>query len=428
MNNVGLRLDQAPPFSVPLRFFLTAPLFGAAAAVVLLWAGPSSFASRWNTPLLAAIHLLTLGFLTMVMIGALMQLLPVLAGSPLRRPRAVAAAVHVLLVFGALALTASFFVPAIALRYAALGALGVGLAVFVVAAGASLVRAQSNPSVTAMRLALAGLAVTVLLGLLIGLDWARSLFGVVPMVADTHLAWGLVGWVALLVIGVAYQVVPMFQLTRAYPPWLRRWLVPVVFAALLLWTAASSATTAIPVWLAHAAAAVMAAALATFAIVTLWLQTTRKRRLPDATMRFWLLAMVSLLACIALWAVQTTSLVADARLALLAGAWMTVGFAGSVIQGMLYKIVPFLAWLHLQARGARYILPNMKEFLPDSRALPHVWLHAAAVALIAPAAFAPMPWLYPAAFALLASFLWLGWNLLSAALLYRRVLRASPVA
>lgn len=428
MSSVGLRLDQAPPFSVPLRFFLTAPLLGAAAAVVLLWTGPSSFASRWNTPLFAATHLLTLGFLAMVMIGALMQMLPVLAGSPLRHPRAVAATVYMLLVIGTLALAVSFFVPTTALRYAALGMLGIGLGVFVVAAGASLVRAQSNPSVTAMRLALASLAVTVLLGLLMGSDQARSLFGLTPRVTDTHLVWGLNGWVALLVMGVAYQVVPMFQITRAYPPWLRRWLVPTAFAALLIWTAAISATTVIPIWLAHTAAALMAVAFAAFASVTLWLQTTRKRRLPDATLRFWLLAMVSLLACIALWAVQAMSLVADGRLALLAGAWMIVGFAGSVIHGMLYKIVPFLAWLHMQARGARYVLPNMKEFLPDSRTLPHAWLHAAAVALIAPAAFAPMPWLYPAAFALLASFLWLGWNLLSAALLYRRILYAPPIA
>ncbi len=426
MNDVGLRLDQAPPFSVLLRFFLTAPVFGAAAAAVVLLAGPSSFASHWNTALLAATHLLTLGFLTMVMIGALMQLLPVLAGSLLRRPRAVAAVTHVLLVIGTLSLATSFFVPATALRYAALGALGVGLGVFLVAAGVSLARAQSNPSVTAMRLALAGLAVTTLLGLLIGSDWARAFFGLAPMVTDTHLAWGLIGWVALLVIGVGYQVVPMFQLTRAYPPWMRRWLVPVAFAVLLLWTAAMSTSLAIPAWLVHTSAALIAAALATFAITTLWLQTTRKRRLPDATLRFWLLSMVSLLACVTLWAVQATGLAVDARFALLAGAWMIVGFAGSAIQGMLYKIVPFLAWLHLQARGARYALPNMKEFLPDARTLPHVWLHAAAVALIAPAAFAPMPWLYPAALALLASFLWLGWNLVSAALLYRRSLHAPP--
>ena len=33
----GLSLEQAPPFSVPLRFFLTAPLFLAAAGLLAAW-------------------------------------------------------------------------------------------------------------------------------------------------------------------------------------------------------------------------------------------------------------------------------------------------------------------------------------------------------------------------------------------------------
>ncbi len=170
MNDVGLRLDQAPPFSVLLRFFLTAPVFGAATAAIILLTGPSSFASHWNTALLAATHLLTLGFLTMVMIGALMQLLPVLADSLLHRPRAITAITHVLLVISTLSLATSFFVPATALRYTTLDALSVDLGVFLITASMSLARAQSNPSITTMRLALAGLTVTTLLELLIGSD------------------------------------------------------------------------------------------------------------------------------------------------------------------------------------------------------------------------------------------------------------------
>jgi len=44
----GLRLDQAPPFFVPLRFFITAPIFGALAAATLLAGGPQALASRWT--------------------------------------------------------------------------------------------------------------------------------------------------------------------------------------------------------------------------------------------------------------------------------------------------------------------------------------------------------------------------------------------
>jgi hypothetical protein len=40
MNPAGLSFEQAPPFSVPLRFFLTAPGFLVLAAMLMLWEGP----------------------------------------------------------------------------------------------------------------------------------------------------------------------------------------------------------------------------------------------------------------------------------------------------------------------------------------------------------------------------------------------------
>ena len=35
-----LSFEQSPPISAPLRFFLTAPLFGMLAGALLLWGGP----------------------------------------------------------------------------------------------------------------------------------------------------------------------------------------------------------------------------------------------------------------------------------------------------------------------------------------------------------------------------------------------------
>lgn len=415
--NAGLRFDQAPPLLVVLRFFLTAPALGAAGALLLLGA-PGALDSRWNPALLAATHLVTLGFLSMVMFGALVQMLPVLAGSPLRHCRAIATVAHLLLTAGTLALAGSFLAPMPALRHAALGALAAGFAVFVGAVGASLWRARRNASVNAMRAALGGLAVAVALGLALASDRVPRMLGAMPAPVDLHMAWGLAGWLALLVMGVAYQVVPMFQLTRPYPPRLQRWLVPCVALGLLAWSAAVLAPDALPRWLAP----LSVLPLVVFAAATLWLQTTRRRRLPDAHVRFWMLALVSLLGALALAAVAAGGWDLQGRLGMLAGAWMIVGFGTSVIIGMLYKIVPFLVWLHLQTRSVPQP-PTLKAIVPDARALPHVWLHGAAVALLAPACFAPA-WLYPAALLLLASFLWLGWNLILATLLYWRLARA----
>ena len=66
----GLSLEQAPPFGVPLRFFLTAPPFLLLAAGLMVWQGPDLFASRWLPATLALTHLLTLGFMAQVMLGA----------------------------------------------------------------------------------------------------------------------------------------------------------------------------------------------------------------------------------------------------------------------------------------------------------------------------------------------------------------------
>ena len=41
-----LSLDQAPPLSVPVRFFLSAPVFGVMAAITL-FAFPEAMANRW---------------------------------------------------------------------------------------------------------------------------------------------------------------------------------------------------------------------------------------------------------------------------------------------------------------------------------------------------------------------------------------------
>jgi hypothetical protein len=83
-----LSFDQAPPLAAPLRFFLTAPLFAILAALLVLWSGPELFASRWTGAALALTHLITVGFMLQVMLGAMLQILPVVAGANISRPAA----------------------------------------------------------------------------------------------------------------------------------------------------------------------------------------------------------------------------------------------------------------------------------------------------------------------------------------------------
>ena len=66
-----LSYDRSPPIAAPFRFFLTAPAFGILAGVLLIWAGPNAFLSRWTSEALALTHLVTAGFMLQAMLGAL---------------------------------------------------------------------------------------------------------------------------------------------------------------------------------------------------------------------------------------------------------------------------------------------------------------------------------------------------------------------
>src|SRR3546814_14557137 len=62
---------------------------------------------------------------------------------------------------------------------------------------------------------------------------------------DLHAGWGLLGWVGILLIGMAYQVIPIFQVTELYPKPITRWLAPAIFVLLAAFTVNSYAVSPI---------------------------------------------------------------------------------------------------------------------------------------------------------------------------------------
>jgi hypothetical protein len=410
---VGLSFEQAPPFVLPLRFFLTAPLFLLAAAILIVLA-PGSLASRWTPQALALTHALTLGFLAMVMLGALMQMLPVVAGATMLFSRAVGWLTHALLALGSAALMAGFLTGDALLYQVGMALLASAFLVFLLAASSSLVRAVASDTVSGMRLAMLCLAITAALGLALALS--RSTGWVLAETAAAiaaHAVLGLLGWVLLLVVSVAYQVVPMFQITPPYPPRLARWFVPVLFTLLVIVALAPL----LPREAASAVALIAQVGLATgilaFALLTLRLQSQRRRKLPDVSLDFWRLGMASLIASVVAWMLARLSpgwADSDAY-PLLLGVLFIGGFAVSVVSGMLYKIVPFLAWFHLQAQlqARAGSIPNMKEMTAQRWMRWHFRLHLLACALLGCATISPGLFAMPGGIAtgLSAMLLWL---------------------
>jgi hypothetical protein len=294
MPATGLLFEQAPPVSVPLRFLLTAPWFAVLAAALLGWVGPDALASRWTPALLGVTHLLTLGFMASAMMGALLQILPVVGGVAVKPAGLVAAIVHPALALGALSLATGL---ACELRWTvrvAVVLVASGFLVFLISAGRSLLQGSlRDVTLRTIALALTSLAATISLGSLLASAFGWNL--ALPLIPITalHAGWGLLGWTVLLVVGVAQQVVPMFQATPPYPRWLARGFAPGLFALLCVWSAATWMDFRL---LAAALAWPIAVATAAFACTTLWLQGCSRRPRRDSTFLLWQLGMLSLLA------------------------------------------------------------------------------------------------------------------------------------
>jgi hypothetical protein len=182
---------------------------------------PSVAASAPET--LALVHVIAIGWLSLLMAGALLQFVPVLVARPLVGGRFAALAL-VLLIGGLLCLVAGFValsgavdLPLVLLPLgAALLVLGFGLVVAILAATLLAARPLPLPA----RFVTVGL-ICLLGTILFGAAFSTALSGaaedawLVRLVAggvQLHAMLGLGGWLSLAAIGVSYRLLAMFLL------------------------------------------------------------------------------------------------------------------------------------------------------------------------------------------------------------------------
>lgn len=418
--HADLSFEQAPPISVPFRFFLTAPLFGMAAGLLLFSQGGEMLASRWTPGALAGTHLLVAGFMLQAMCGALLQFVPVAAGGNIWRPQLVAAVVHPLLVAAAILLVWAFLGQQSALFTAAAHGFVLALGFFVAAVSLALWRTPARgPTIVALRIAVIGLLVTMALGVTLAMGIARGAAWPLLELTDVHAAWGLGGWALILLAGVSCFVVPMFQLTPGYPAWLARGLPLLMLAVLLLWSAellGLAGTGRMAIFMGGLGLG------GVFAAQTLHLQSRRRRKVSDTTLLFFRTAMLSLLGVLlsAVVFALSPALEFDPRTAVWLGMLAVVGVFVSAICGMLYKIVPFLNWLHLQKQcGLSAMPPAMNQMIPERAMHRQFYAHLVALALLLAAVWLPALG-RPAGLAFAFSCAWLWVNLVNAVRVYWR--------
>lgn len=380
MDTQGLRLDQAPPLALPAAFFLCLPLFLGAAALLLILGGGDALQKSWRPLTIALAHLGTLGLLGSVMLGALYQMIPVVAGSPVPLIR-LAGATWASWIVGVGAFTAGLALGLPDLVSLGRASLGLAVLLFALPVGFALLRSRAELEI---RLGF-GLAIASLVGLAsLGIGMANGHTGGAFLVSRpealiAHLALGAFGWVGALISTVSWQVLPMFYLAPAVGQGWRR----LVLAGLTLgaWAPLLGLTLGLGRgWLVVLALPGAAVAWGLHPVLVLWSIRRRSRARRDPSLGAWQASMSMALTGIPL--AGLAALTDSTRPAMVLGWLLIWGHGALLIHGMLSRILPFLVWFHRwSGRVGKERVPSMRSLLPDALVEGSLGMHGVALLL-----------------------------------------------
>ncbi len=419
MNFNGLSIDQAPPISAPLRFFLTAPIFGIVAGFLILFSDAASLMSRFSIESIVITHAITIGFLSFVMLGALTQMLPVLAGAKIPKVKEVASLSHLLLVLGLFSMLLGLYSNNNLFTIISFIGLGSGFLIIISAIGYGILKVENfTATVRGMSVSLFFAFMIVLMGLYLLFSYISQDFSQLhAQIVNVHSVWAVFGFGGILIIGVSFQVLPMFYVAPKFKRFCKKRVIILILLGLFLWLILNIFYEDLSI-LAKLWIAVFFWAFAT----TVWKKlNARKRPISDVTVWYWRSSGIFLTIGSFLWVFDEYF---SNENIVLTSICIGGGFILSIMIGMLYKIVPFLVWFHLNAMGYMSI-PTMNEMINKTLMRVQFVLFIVSIVGFAFAYFIP-ELLSLFAITFIVSMALLEYNLIVAALVYVRTKKTKP--
>lgn len=358
----GLSADQAPPFSAPVRFFVTAPIFAVIAGMLLLFIDINYFV-RGTPQTIAFIHLLTLGFAGFIMIGALQQMLPVLAGVNFPKPKLLANFLYISLVIGIYLFVFGFLSSQQTLFLLSIFFLATPVFIFAIVVFWILSKVTFiNETVNAMKFSILALVVVAFSGTVLLYSHSTMTMGDLYLYAKLiHINFASFGWILLLIFGVSFQVIPMFWGSSEYSPKQKKYLIYLIFGMLVFLILVPTTLFTL----------ILSLIVLAFSIFSLRKLSFRKRKVFDIAVLCWqislsFLSMASILIMV--------NILFEITLNQYIFIFFGIGFVMTLLYGMLYKIVPFLSWFHLSGQGI-WDIPTIKEMIQKRYMQAQIVLH-----------------------------------------------------
>lgn len=351
------------------------------------------------------VHLVVLGWLSLLMLGALYQFVPVITGKPLWSQRLALAAL----------LAIASGLAGMAIGFLGLAGIGADAAPWLPAGGVLVVTGfalaalnlgmtlwHGRPLPLPAQFVAAGLFFLLVTGGL-GLIFACALtvahapgwtLTVLARGVPLHMAAGFGGWFTLTAMGVSYRLLSMFMLAPEAERWTGRWALRLSLAGLAtmivagLLDAGGNPAAALATVIGEAAAGL---GFALYIADMVRLYRTRRRRVLELNSKAAAAALgFSIVAAACLAVIEGTGRTAD--LIGPVGYLFVFGWLSGLGLSQLYKIIPFLTWLErFGPRMGKGPVPRVQDLVDERRAAPWFVLYFLAVLAAATAIGAAAP-------------------------------------
>ena len=330
---VTLATEMAPPFTLVAHFFIAAIIFLLLSTSVLPFLA-DTINGYFITPTLAAFsHLYLLGFVMMVIFGAMYQLLPVVLEAPIFSKDFAYVQFYMYCV-GLCLIVGGFSVSTwhLLIPYGSVITY-LSMLIFCINVFLTFYRLESITLVGKFLLvATVFLFLSVSIGLVIGLSLGHGLFSIdIDAWVRAHIVGTLGGFVMMVIMGVAMVLLPMFSLAHGYS---QKWIENAFYFQSLgvIGTIASLISGYEKIAMPFVGSIIFACIL--FVIQMVLILKSRVRKQND----YWVKNSVFAL----FW--FTCSLIALWYNFFLGGMLFFLGFLLPLIVGHIYKILPFLIW------------------------------------------------------------------------------------
>ena len=359
--------DFAPPFKMIEPFFLFGSIIYALSIFSLLFLDPNVGLN--DLLVVGWAHLFLLGFVMVIIFGAMAQLVPVVLEVGHFSVDLYYIIFPTLTVGSLLMVVGFWFAPAL-LPYGGLLVL-LSMATFLFETLMTLKKTEANTlTVQSVKVGNIFLTVAIVIGFLMALAIGSGISVDLSRLLPIHIVLVLFGYVTITIIGLSMVLLPMFGLAHGYDDSDVKRAFKIIIGSILLFSIAALLSLR---FLSSLALLGIGVGILFYLRQLITLYKIRARKLLDIWYKHIYVAFISLAISLLFGAIW---LFFDSENALKVALWLfIVGFFAFVINAHLLKIIPFLVWFErFSPLVGKKKVPMLHEMLPDRAVEFSFWL------------------------------------------------------